>query len=132
MGHSFLEYKKELLRIHDTMIMIPFLIVIKTGVNKYANDEKLVSMFHKWDEQLKYTGPGLISLDLDGFWETERGNQILFELLELTRKHIQDFGDYVPATYLNNLGQGYLKFLGDLETSMILDDLEKIIQLINR
>lgn len=103
MGHDYLEYKDKNIRLNDFNIWM-----LRHFLIKASKDKELCDFFTK----IEWHGPGVFSgTELHEFTKCNKTkvNELISTLTE-AKKLIENFGDFIPLTYLQenvNLKSSY-------------------------
>ena len=74
--------------------------------------------------------PGLMDIDLSGFWETEEGRNLLLLLLSRVREEISNYGEKIPSEVLNDLVNIQGMVYSDVKTEFLLKEIDKVSNLL--
>jgi hypothetical protein len=124
MANSYLDYRKESLRVNDQILTVIVLLaadVVRSDDAHYTG----ARLTEAWASEVLNAPPGLIDLDLKDFWETDIGNTELTSLLDRVEQTILGFGERIPSERLNALAKPSSIQFVDIETSLVLDTLRK-------
>jgi hypothetical protein len=82
------------------------------------------------EDHLMWAGPGCIEPKLDEFLVTSADVTFLQSLLDRAEARVRNFGELVPAEYLNQWGPGWTNFTGARDLARDLDGINKLRQLL--
>ena len=126
MANSYIEYKGKEIRINDSVLSI-ICAIADDQCNSTLSYHKLIG---KWKEESLIAPPGLINLDLSGYWETKEGVLTLSKILNITKNKVEQYDGFIPSSYLNRLAKEYPPWFTDVDTELVLKELQKWISMI--
>ena len=124
MGHDFIEYKEQNVRLHDFNIWM-----LRHFLIRASHDEDFI----KFIENIEWLGPGVFSgTELYEYVGNNKNRlKILLSSLNEAKKLIKSFGDYIPLEYLEknvNLKSSY--FTTKQPVAEYVQNIESIIEAI--
>lgn len=125
MGHSFIEYKNQIVRLHDFNVW-----VIRHFLLGASNDKE----FSEFVENIEWVGPGVfLGTKLHEFVKDDKSRlAVLVSALEGAMDLIKSFGEFVPLSYLEkNINQELSYFMTDQPTDMYVQDVKNILSVIS-
>lgn len=126
MTSSIIDYRDKSIRLQDGRLLVVFKLLIKEGRELYANQPDILTALDKLDDDILNSAPGLFNAPLDGYWETDAGQETLSTLLARARSFVSSFNEFVPRTYLN----GLIPYKGVRHIDVAVQDIEEWIGLV--
>lgn len=116
MGHSVVEYRGHVRRLHDIEIVTVVHVVLDArraegGAPPLTPGvERLLAA---WSTMFDTYGPGTLDIELDGFLETDADRESLAALMQRARERLAAQGDVVSGAYMNRIvdAPGVLEFV---------------------
>lgn len=132
MAHSIQEFDGKIKIFNDLDLIAVVLLLLKLLSTAPKNDlsEKLME---SWRRTLSLYGPGTIELELESLIRSNDDKAMLLDLLRLVEESLLDYGDFVPASILNNLSdapEGVIFF--DFKCAFIIDALNSLEELLKK
>jgi hypothetical protein len=134
MGHSYVEYRRRDLLMHDIEIVTVVSVVLDavrngTGVPRVTPNVK--RLLESWENLFDAYGPGCLGFSLDEFVRTEEDRMCLRDLFELAANWLGRQGAVVSGEYLDRIvgAPGVLEFQ-DRPVADILVSFEKFRDLL--
>lgn len=126
MANSYIDYCGRSARVNDQILTIIVGFIADIARKESGVDQKTVNLVDSWHFETLHSGPGLISLDMSGFWETAVGAKVLQHLLDQCEKRLLSFGDVIPGESLGQLNKsGQIDFV-DTRVDVVLPELQKL------
>ena len=121
MGHDFIEYKNQYVRLNDFNIWM-----LRHFLLRASNDDEM----SKFIESIEWLCPGVFSgTELHNFVSDDKTKlTILISTLKEARRLVEAFGEYIPLDYLEknvNLKSSY--FTAKQPTSEYVQNIESIL-----
>ena len=99
MAHSYVEYNNRDFRVHDLDLIVACTLVMNNA--EKVDYKNLQPMFDEWVDSISNDGPGCIDLRLDDYLIDDKIVQKLIQILDLSKREIDDFPDTYPKSKLN-------------------------------
>lgn len=122
MGHSFTNFRGNGFDAKDYKLEVWLRLLVGEVDRMPEPPLWLVEARVFWQHQSEIAINGLISVGLDKFLLNEERVSVLRKLVQQAFSFLFEFGDYVPAKFLNNLCgfEGHREFGKDMETELFL------------
>lgn len=130
MAASYVDYSGKYVRVNDQLLTIIVAFLRHCAYKHSEISIDVLSQIDLWQDETLNAPPGLITLDMKGFWETNEGRSLLRKLIEESVQEIRSFGLAVPKRILESLtpNAAPIQFV-DVDTSLILKYVKAISEI---
>jgi hypothetical protein len=131
MANSYVDYFDRTTRINDQFLRIIVSIMHDVAYKQTDVTSDVLKLIDEWQSETVNAPPGLITLDLSGFWRTDNGRSLLKSLADQSEQAVCRYGQFVPVTFLNSIIPKTDICYVDTDTSLILRELKKLQDIFN-
>jgi len=130
MAHSYIDFKGRTARFHDGMITIVFMFLFRMSKDLYPGRKDLSVYFRNWKINIELSGPGLIDIDLRGYWETDVGKKLLVQLVNELINRLKRSGPELSSDFINGIVKFNQVNYGDVKTELVIKEASKFLNLL--